>query len=87
MAVYITPIVPCKRNNDWRWSEVSHLLADTIAELHAFAVILGLKRKWYQPKSSPHYDLTENKFYKALELGATILMGKDYLDFRSKHRT
>src|SRR5258708_25147305 len=51
-----------------RWS---HLTADTVEELHEFAVRkLGLKRSWFQDGRHPHYDLTEGMRYKALRLGA-----------------
>lgn len=50
-----------------------HLSADTLAELHAFALQLGLKRTWFQcpPKSRyPHYDLAPSRRAKAVQLGA-----------------
>ena len=51
-----------------RWS---HLTADTVEELHEFAVRkLGLKRSWFRDGRHPHYDLTEGMRYKALRLGA-----------------
>jgi hypothetical protein len=62
-----------------RWS---HLTADTLQELHAFATgPLGLRREWFQPGTplaNPgsysaqgwHYDLTENKRAQAIRLGA-----------------
>ncbi len=51
-----------------RWS---HLTADTLDELHEFAVRkLGLKRSWFQDGRHPHYDLTEGMRWKALRLGA-----------------
>lgn len=47
-----------------------HLLADSLDELHSFAARLGLRRAWFQPKSSPHYDLTAGRRERALQLGA-----------------
>lgn len=47
-----------------------HLMADDIEELHAFAQSIGLKRRWFQPKSSPHYDLTPSKREAAILAGA-----------------
>lgn len=38
-----------------------HLVADTIEELHAFADSIGMKRKWFQDKRKPHYDLFGRK--------------------------
>ena len=45
-----------------------HLVSDSsLAELHAFAQRMGLKREWFQDKSPgtpgyhPHYDLTTKR--------------------------
>lgn len=50
-----------------------HMTADSLEELHEFASKLGLKRSWFQARSTmPHYDLTENKREQALKLGAVF---------------
>jgi len=54
-----------------------HLTADDIDELHAFARRLGLKRAWFQPRSSPHYDLTPKRRERALELGAVFVPARE----------
>jgi len=46
------------------------MLADTVDELHMMADKLGLKREWFQPKSTPHYDICQAKRKKAIEFGA-----------------
>lgn len=66
-----------------RWS---HLTADTVEELHAFADRIGLRRTWFQTCKSTlcgggrpanrdtcphwHYDVTESKRAQALASGA-----------------
>ncbi len=60
---------------DWgRWSGGGHLQADTAAELHAFAELMGLRREWFQSKpgrpENDHYDLTRVGRDLALQLGA-----------------
>jgi hypothetical protein len=54
-----------------RWS---HLVADSDAELHAFAARLGMRREWFQHKAhrphQAHYDLPERARHDALALGA-----------------
>ena len=63
-----------------RWS---HLTANTPAELHAFALLIGLQPVWFQGrcKSGPcptaggvcvhfHYDVTDGKRKRAIERGA-----------------
>jgi hypothetical protein len=47
-----------------------HMLADTVAELHAMADRIGLKREWFQPYSRPHYDLSKTKRAEAVAAGA-----------------
>lgn len=49
----------------------AHLWADSLDELHAFAVgELHLSRSWFQSRASlPHYDLTPNKACDALLKG------------------
>jgi len=54
-----------------KWVGGGHLFTTDIAELHAFARRLKLRREWYQNKERfPHYDLTANKREQALRLGA-----------------
>lgn len=62
--------IRCFRNGS------SHMMADTVEELHAMADRIGLKREWFQPLSSPHYDLTESKREKALAAGAVFKPAK-----------
>lgn len=55
-----------------------HMTADTLEELHAMADKIGLRRAWFQDKSSvPHYDLTESKRVLALRYGAVFKAGKE----------
>jgi len=74
MAVYVDDALipaevrkgPIRHNSRW-----SHLMADTLEELHAFARRLGMRPEWFQDHPRhPHYDLTEGKRYRALQLGA-----------------
>ena len=50
--------------------KMSHMMADSLEELHAMAERIGLKREWFQPKSSPHYDLCQSKRALAISFGA-----------------
>ncbi|MGF6491050.1 DUF4031 domain-containing protein [Pseudomonas fluorescens] len=55
----------------WRGRLWSHLVADSLEELHAFASTLGLQRRWFQSKSLyPHYDVTASVRDRALAMGA-----------------
>ena len=56
----------------------SHMLADTLEELHVMALAIGLKPSWFQGNAStPHYDLTESKRTKALALGAVFVPARE----------
>jgi len=77
MAVYVDEIhawpttIRCFRGGS------CHLTADSLSELFAFADKLGLRRSWYQPKSTPHFDLTPKRRARALELGAVFVPAKE----------
>lgn len=59
------------RESNWRYKWSCHLFADTNGELHRFAKMLGLKRKYFQDRLRfPHYDLSEAKRRQAVRLGA-----------------
>lgn len=47
--------------------KMSHMIADTEAELHVMAESLGVRRKWYQ---GDHYDVAKGMRAKAIKLGA-----------------
>lgn len=69
MSVYVDDaIVP------WRGERWAHLMADTLAELHAFAALLGVPRRAFQDRASgAHYDVTAGMRMRALELGAVAI--------------
>lgn len=76
MAVYIDDMKRRYRN-----MVMSHMMADTLDELHAMADLLGLKREWFQEAKpggwSHHYDISESKALEALKLGATRCTQRD----------
>lgn len=48
-----------------------HLMADSVAELDAFAVSIGMRTTWRQNKASGvHYDLTAGRRRAAVDAGA-----------------
>lgn len=82
MAVYVD------RLRDWSWclGPSCHLIADTEEELHTFAKLLGLRREWFQDRSTPHYDLTTRRRKRALELGAVELEDRPFLEILRRNR-
>lgn len=75
--------VDCLVRYGWKLGPSCHLIADSLDELHAFASRVGMRRAWFQPKSSPHYDLTESRRQRAVQLGAIEL---DRAEFVAKIR-
>jgi hypothetical protein len=69
VAVYVDKLI----DYGWRHGPSCHLIADSVDELMEFAVAMGLRREWYQPKSSPHFDLTGDGRALAVEMGAIEL--------------
>jgi len=58
--------VGARNNHQW-----CHMWADTLDELHEMADKIGMKRAWFQNKSTlPHYDLVPSKRVLALCNGA-----------------
>lgn len=53
-----------------KWNGGGHMLATDMDELHEMAANLGLKRRWFQDKRWPHYDLTKSKRDLAIRIGA-----------------
>lgn len=72
MTVYVDQVLPYPRaRNACFRAGACHMTADTLDELHAFALRLGLKRAWFQRHGiSPHYDLTIGRRAEAVRLGA-----------------
>lgn len=73
-----------------RWSHLTVSPEDDIAELHAFAARIGLKREWFQDKPWPraHYDVTESKRQEAIRAGAVSITwreaGRQMVDARRR---
>lgn len=66
MTVYVDDMYTVPMG-EFRRMKMSHMMADTDAELHAMADRIGLKREWYQ---GDHYDIAINTRKKAVKAGA-----------------
>ena len=77
MSVYVDPIRQVKYG---RWKYACHMIADTLEELHAMALAIGMKIEWFQPGSFPHYDLLRPRRAAAVKLGAAELERRPFID-------
>jgi len=68
MAVYVD-----QQKNPYKGMLMSHMLADTPEELHAMAEKIGMLREWFQPRSTPHYDVCQDTRAIAITLGAIVI--------------
>jgi hypothetical protein len=71
MTIYVDPLM----SNGWQLRghavQNCHLFTDgPLDELHSFAAQIGMKRAWFQDKSTPHYDLTPTRRKLAVAIGA-----------------
>jgi hypothetical protein len=76
MAVYVDGA-----RNRFRQMVMSHMIADTLDELHAMADAIGMRREWFQaapPASFPHYDLTQSRRKRAIGNGAVALDRREF---------
>jgi hypothetical protein len=80
MSVYLDNLV------HWNWMirgrrvMSCHLIADSKEELIHFATKnLAMKESWYQPKSTPHFDLTKSRRDVAILHGAIPLQRREFV--------
>lgn len=87
--IYVDPIFDGPRvGGNTRWS---HMGTDDhsetgLAELHAMAAKIGMRRDWFQNKSyHPHYDLFPARRAAAIRLGAIEVDQREYVKKCSKN--
>ena len=76
MSVYVD-----KALNRYGRMFMSHMVADTLDELHAMADTIGIQRRWFQANAStPHYDVCQTKKAMAIAYGAIELDRAPYVE-------
>ncbi len=66
--------------NEYKYGRMimSHMIADSLDELHEMADQLGINRKHFQDKPKrPHYDVCKSNKKKAIKLGAKEVSDKE----------
>jgi signal recognition particle subunit SEC65 len=74
MAVYVDDA-----RNSYGRMLMSHMIADSLEELHEMAGNVGLRRKWFQNVRLPHYDLCQSKKRLAVNYGAIEVSAKELI--------
>lgn len=85
MSVYVDPPVAYEQEpngyvgHSRKISRWSHMIADTLDELHTMAAKIGLRREWFQ---GDHYDLVPAKRDLAIRYGAVAVSRKELISIR-----
>lgn len=80
MSVYLDPPRLWPKVGRWVNKRWSHMIADSLDELHEMAARIGLRRSWFQGAGSmPHYDVMEVTRQKAVAAGAIELGRRLYV--------
>ena len=75
VAVYVDGL----RDYGWHRGPSCHLIGDSVEELIEFAESMGLRREWFQAKSTPHFDLTAEGRAAAVSMGAIELTYRELI--------
>lgn len=60
--------------------KMSHMVAESIEELHEMAANIGVAKRHFQNKpGKPHYDICQKMKKKAIELGASEVSDKEII--------
>jgi len=72
----------------YRGMIMCHMLSKNLEKLHQMADRIGVSRRWFQEKGTPHYDICKTKRALALKLGAVEATKKEVVQiikhFRKK---
>lgn len=91
MSVYVddafitATVGPPERRFTSRWC---HLVADSTAELLAFAAVIGVEERWLQRRGQPgeHFDLPEPRRPSAVAHGAIEISWRESVALVRAHR-
>ncbi len=81
MAVYVD-----KAQHKLGRMVMCHMLADSMDELLEMADRIGVKRKWFQPRSHPHFDICKSSRAKAIAAGAIEVDRRQLVEVMKRSR-
>lgn len=80
MSVYVGT-----REYKYRRMIMSHMIADSLSELHDMAKKIGVDRRHFQDKKNrPHYDICKQNKKLAIKLGAIEISDKQIIQILNK---
>ena len=63
----------------------AHMVANSLKELHEFAITIGVKKHFFHKSpSAHHYDITEKQYEAAMKAGAQQVTSKELLKIGKK---
>jgi len=86
VSVYVDPIAEWGGSDTFHWKRSCHMFADTLDELHAMALRIGMKLEWFQDEQLKHYDLVGTARRRAVAAGALEVSFREMVSFM-KHGT
>lgn len=66
-----------KREYRYKGMVMSHMVADSLEELHQIAELLGIRKYFQNKENKPHYDVCRAYKIKAINLGAKEIDDRD----------
>lgn len=79
------PVYVDKARNAFGRMTLCHLMADTAEELHSMADKIGMKRRWFQNRRVPHYDICLKQKALAIRAGVIEIDRKQTVELIRKH--
>lgn len=71
----------------YRGMKMCHMVADSLDELMSMADKIGMQRKWFQPLSHPHFDVSLSKRSIAIAHGAIQVDRRGLVEAMKRHRS
>ena len=79
MTVYVDDA-----KNPYGRMKMSHMIADSLDELHRMATKIGIQLRHFQDKDIPHYDVCQSKKKLAMQLGAVEVSSQELVRIARK---
>jgi len=87
MTVYVDAPTWTKAGSKKPRKTYSHMVADTLKELHEFAALIGIKPHFFHKhRVASHYDITSDQQMVALGAGAKLVSSSEIVRIGKNQR-